>query len=134
MATDATDNLGAIATTLAFFDRLAADSETRPEWLPPDIEVRLVKNELLQIDPVSPAELWSLSVTPGDTDLRNLLYGRLGVAEARKRLAQRFPSGAATDEIERRVAARGAATEVSRAAVIEDLVNELVAAPPQTIS
>lgn len=84
--------------------------------------------EQLLVNFLGPIELWSLSTTPGDTNLRELLYTRLGSSEALKRLARIFPSGTATHEIERRKAERlksGGEADIVENNVVENLAMEI---------
>lgn len=85
--------------------------------------------EQLLLNFLGPIELWSLSTTPGDTNLREILYTRLGSSEALKRLAKIFPSGTATYEIERRkieCLKSGGDKEIVELGVIESLAMELI--------
>lgn len=70
-------------------------------------------------------ELWAYSTTEEDTAIRDALYVLLGPADARARLAERFPSGSAKNEIERRrvLLDAGAANDV-----IPDLIKEVATA------
>lgn len=52
---------------------------------------------------LGPIELWSLSTTAEDSEIRKRLYARIGPVVARARLAAAFPGGSAKGEIERRV-------------------------------
>jgi intracellular multiplication protein IcmB len=70
-----------------------------------------------------------LSTTPGDTNLRNRLYARVGFSEGLRRLSKVFPAGSAIDEIERRTKARlrkGDLQEKAESGVVEELANELI--------
>ena len=49
------------------------------------------KWEQLLVNSLGPVELWALSTTPGDSSLRNRLYGRIGFSEALRRLSRVFP-------------------------------------------
>ncbi|MES2728822.1 MAG: type IV secretion protein IcmB [Pseudomonadota bacterium] len=83
------------------------------------------------INTMGPIELWALSTSSEDVAIRNRLYGRLGAKRARQMLAMYFPGGSARTELKRRVMARAEAGEGREAAVglvIEELVEELVAA------
>jgi intracellular multiplication protein IcmB len=86
--------------------------------------------EQLLINSLGPVELWALSTTPGDTNLRNRLYARVGFSEGLRRLSKVFSAGSAIDEIERRTKARlrkGDLQEKAESGVVEELANELVA-------
>jgi intracellular multiplication protein IcmB len=85
--------------------------------------------EQLLINSLGPVELWALSTTPGDTNLRNRLYARVGFSEGLRRLSKVFPAGSAIDEIERRTKARlrkGDLQEKAESGVVEELANELI--------
>jgi intracellular multiplication protein IcmB len=60
------------------------------------------RHEHLLYNTLGPIELWAYSTTSEDKALRKRLYARLGAAEARVRLAKRFPGGTAKTEIIRR--------------------------------
>ena len=81
--------------------------------------------QLLYLTLGSP-ELWALSTTPEDTELRDSLAAALGAKEARRALSARFPGGSAKSEIENRAARQ---TELRGDAplqgVIEGLAHEL---------
>lgn len=88
----------------------------------------------LLVNTLGPIELWAFGTRKEDRRLRDGLYTKVGPAEARRRLARRFPNGSAKDEIARRLAALqedaaiGLDPDESQASVIEDLINELAAA------
>ena len=85
--------------------------------------------EQLLINSLGPVELWALSTTPGDTNLRNRLYGRVGFSEGLRRLSKVFPAGSAIDEIERRTKARlrkGDLQEKVESGVVDELASELI--------
>lgn len=90
------------------------------------------KHEHLLFNTLGPVELWAFSTTPDDVALRTRLYAALGPAEARRRLAKRFPSGSAKEYIERaqaRFMAQGISSPQDMAeGVIAELVKELLAA------
>lgn len=90
------------------------------------------KHEHLLYNTLGPTEIWAFSTSAEDTALRGRLYDLLGPVEARKALAERFKSGTARKEIERRVAKameRGArnASDIEQG-IIEQLVKELAGA------
>ena len=68
------------------------------------LELKEGRHEHLLYLTLSPGEVWALSTTAEDVALRQKLYDDLGPREARKRLATKFPSGSAKQEIERRTA------------------------------
>jgi intracellular multiplication protein IcmB len=85
--------------------------------------------EQFLINSPGPVELWALSTTPADTSLRNRLYERVGFTEGLRRLSKVFPSGSATDEIERRTKARlkkGDAADRVEAGVVDELASEMI--------
>ena len=85
--------------------------------------------EQLLINSLGPVELWALSTTPGDTNLRNRLYARVGFSEGLRRLSMVFPAGSAIDEIERRTKARlrkGDLQEKVESGVVDELAHELI--------
>ncbi|HAX91786.1 MAG TPA: type IV secretion protein IcmB [Rhodospirillaceae bacterium] len=81
------------------------------------------------INTLGPVELWALSTSREDVDLRNTLYTALGAPLARKVLARFFPGGSARQEIRRRVVQRTEAGRIETAGtsfVITDLANEII--------
>jgi intracellular multiplication protein IcmB len=83
------------------------------------------------INTLGPIELWALSTSSEDVAIRNRLYNRLGAKRSRQMLAMYFPGGSARSEIKRRVLARaesGEGRQAAVSAVIEEIVDELVAA------
>jgi intracellular multiplication protein IcmB len=88
-----------------------------------------VQYEQLLVNSLGPVELWALSTTPGDTNLRNRLYAKVGFSEGLRRLSKVFPDGSALDEIERRTKARlkkGDAQDRVEAGVVDELADELI--------
>ena len=86
------------------------------------------KWEQLLVNSLGPVELWALSTTPGDSALRNRLYGRLGFSEALRRLSRVFPFGSAKKEIAQRKddrLKRGEKEEGAAVGVLDELANEL---------
>jgi intracellular multiplication protein IcmB len=86
------------------------------------------KWEQLLVNSLGPVELWALSTTPGDSALRNRLYGRLGFSEALRRLSKVFPFGSAEKEIAQRKDDRlkhGEKEEGAAIGVLDELANEL---------
>ena len=85
--------------------------------------------EQMLLNSLGPVELWALSTTPGDTNLRNRLYAAVGFSEGLRRLSKVFPHGSALDEIERRTKARlkkGDAQDRVEAGVVDELADELI--------
>lgn len=90
------------------------------------------KHEHLLYNTLGPTEIWAFSTSAEDTALRGRLYDLLGPVEGRRVLAERFKSGSARKEIERRVAKameRGGrnASDIEQG-IIEQLVKELAGA------
>jgi intracellular multiplication protein IcmB len=85
--------------------------------------------EQLLINSLGPVELWALSTTPADTNLRTRLYARVGFSEGLRRLSKVFPGGSASEEIEQRTKARlkrGDALERVEDSVVDELARELI--------
>jgi intracellular multiplication protein IcmB len=81
------------------------------------------------INTLGPIELWALSTSAEDVDLRTRLYTALGAVRARQVLAQFFSGGSARQEIRRRVVLKTERGEVeagATAAVIEEVAQELI--------
>jgi intracellular multiplication protein IcmB len=73
-------------------------------------------------------ELWALSTSSEDVEVRSRLYVALGAPAARQILSQFFPGGTARHEIRRRVVLRTEKGEIESGAtsvVITELVEEL---------
>ena len=85
--------------------------------------------EQLLINSLGPVELWALSTTPGDTNLRNRLYHKVGFSEGLRRLSKVFRAGSAADEIDRRTKARlkrGDMQDKVESGVVDELAAELI--------
>jgi len=81
------------------------------------------------VNTLGPIELWALSTSAEDVDLRTRLYIALGAGQARQVLARFFPGGTARQEIRRRIVLRmekGDVESGATSAVIEEMANELV--------
>ncbi len=81
------------------------------------------------INTLGPIELWALSTSSEDVQVRTKLYEALTANRARQVLAQFFPGGSARQEIRRRVVLRTEKGEVESGAttvVISEIVQELV--------
>ena len=72
------------------------------------------------------AELWALTTAPRDAALRNRLYRALPPAEARRRLAARFPTGTAHRHITAAITGDAASPETERA-LLDRLAGEIAA-------
>lgn len=87
------------------------------------------KHEHLLYNTLGPTEIWAFSTSAEDTALRTRLYELLGPVEGRRVLAERFKTGSARKEIERRVAKaldRGMKNTADiEQGIIEQLVKEL---------
>lgn len=81
------------------------------------------------INTLGPIELWALSTSAEDVDLRTRLYEAIGAARARQLLARFFPGGSARQEIRRRVVQRsdkGNVEMASTSAVIGEMAQEMI--------
>lgn len=75
-------------------------------------------------------KLWAFSTSSEDTYVRDVLYGRLGPAEARRLLAKLYPGGSISDEIERRkrkMEDSGLIGENADEGVINELIKDILA-------
>lgn len=82
------------------------------------------------VNTLGPIELWALSTSSEDVELRNRLYTAVGAIRARQTLAQFFPGGSARQEIRRRVVLRTEKGEIESGAtvvVIDEIARELIA-------
>jgi intracellular multiplication protein IcmB len=70
-------------------------------------------NTQLLTSTISPVELWAFNTTVEDVLIRDTLYQLIGPMATRKLLADRFPKGGATDEIEMELKTNPAATAQS---------------------
>lgn len=81
---------------------------------------------------LGPNELWALSTTAEDANVRNQLYRRLGPAQARKVLGRLFPGGSITKELEKRLATtaeeKGIITDDVRKGALDQLVADILKA------
>ena len=87
-------------------------------------------NTQLLTSTLGPIELWALSTTAEDVNLRNRLYKAIGPRNARSLLAEKFPSGTATKIIEELLVERKeeglAIDDIARKGVIDQLVENLL--------
>jgi intracellular multiplication protein IcmB len=67
-------------------------------------------NTQLLTSTISPVELWAFNTTVEDVMIRDTLYEKIGPVAARYILAERFPKGSATDEIEMEIKSDPTAT------------------------
>jgi intracellular multiplication protein IcmB len=82
------------------------------------------------VNTLGPIELWALSTSAEDVELRNRLYNAVGAIRGRQTLAQFFPGGSARQEIRRRVVLRTEKGEIESGAtvvVIDEIARELIA-------
>ena len=81
---------------------------------------------------LGPIELWAFSTTAEDASVRNHLYRHLGPAEARRVLANLYPNGSVSKEIEERLAQmkamEGLIEEEDTSSVIEQLISDILEA------
>jgi intracellular multiplication protein IcmB len=87
-------------------------------------------NTQLLTNTLGPIELWAFSTTAEDARLRNKLYLKLGPKEARRVLANLFPSGSIKSLVETRLATlkekQGVIEEGSTLSVVDQLLEELL--------
>lgn len=89
-------------------------------------------NTQLLTSTLGPIELWSFSTTAEDARVRNKLYQRLGPKEARRVLANLFPSGSVKKLVEERLAKlkeeQGVIQEDAGLSISDQLINEILEA------
>ncbi len=89
-------------------------------------------NTQLLTNTLGPIELWAFSTTAEDARVRNKLYQKISPAEARRVLANLFPSGSVKALIEARLATlkeqEGIIQEESNIGIVNQLVEEILAA------
>ena len=89
-------------------------------------------NTQLLTNTLGPIELWAFSTTAEDARLRNKLYQRLGPKEARRVLANLFPSGSVKSLIETRLAMlkeqQGLIEEDANLSIADQLLEEILEA------
>lgn len=87
-------------------------------------------NTQLLTNTLGPIELWAFSTTAEDARLRNKLYQKLGPKEARRVLANLFPSGSVKSLIEARLAVlketQGMIEEGSNLSIADQLLEEIL--------
>jgi intracellular multiplication protein IcmB len=87
-------------------------------------------NTQLLTNTLGPIELWAFSTTAEDARLRNKLYQKLGPKEARRVLANLFPSGSVKSLIEARLALlkeqQGMIAETSNLSIADQLLAEIL--------
>ena len=76
---------------------------------------------------LGPIELWALSTTTEDVNIRNRLYKTIGARQARVLLAEKFPSGSAIENMLVEYKEEGRMIdEEARTGVIDELINVLL--------
>ena len=89
-------------------------------------------NTQLLTSTLGPIELWAFSTTSEDARTRNKLYVKIGPREARRVLANLFPSGSVKSLVEKRLAQlkeqQGVIQESSNLSIADQLVEEILAA------
>lgn len=89
-------------------------------------------NTQLLTSTLGPVELWAFSTTAEDAHIRNKLYHKIGPAEARRVLANLFPSGSIKALIEARLAIikeqMGVIEELSNLGIVDQLTEEILKA------
>lgn len=89
-------------------------------------------NTQLLTSTLGPVELWAFSTTAEDARVRNILYQKIGPAEARRVLANLFPSGSIKVLVERRLASikeqGGVIEEANNLSIVDQLVEEILTA------
>lgn len=89
-------------------------------------------NTQLLTSTLGPIELWSFSTTAEDARIRNKLYVKLGPAEARRVLANLFPSGSVKALVEARLAVLkeqpGMIEETNNLSIADQLFEEILTA------
>jgi intracellular multiplication protein IcmB len=87
-------------------------------------------NTQLLTNTLGPIELWAFSTTAEDARLRNKLYQKLGPGEARRVLANLFPSGSVKSLIESRLAVlkeqQGIIEEGANLSIADQLLEEIL--------
>jgi intracellular multiplication protein IcmB len=87
-------------------------------------------NTQLLTSTLGPIELWSFSTTAEDARIRNKLYVKIGPAEARRVLANLFPSGSVKSLVEQRLATlkeqQGMIEEASGLSISDQLLEEIL--------
>ncbi len=81
---------------------------------------------------LGPIELWAFSTTAEDAQVRNELYKHLGPAEARRLLANLFPSGSVGKVLEERLSEmredEGLISEEKKLGVVDGLIDDILKA------
>jgi intracellular multiplication protein IcmB len=87
-------------------------------------------NTQLLTSTLGPIELWAFNTTAEDANVRNRLYAKLGPSEARRVLANVFPTGTVTKYLENRLMSLkekgGLVDDSIRGGVIDELVEAIL--------
>ncbi|HCB30790.1 MAG TPA: type IV secretion protein IcmB, partial [Acinetobacter lwoffii] len=87
-------------------------------------------NTQLLTSTLGPVELWAFSTTAEDARMRNKLYQKMGPAEARRVLANLFPSGSVKSMLESRLAVlkeqKGVIEESAELGIIDQVISEIL--------
>lgn len=89
-------------------------------------------NTQLLTSTLGPIELWALSTTAVDVNIRNKLYRKLGPNEARRLLGNLFPSGSAAKLVENRLAdmrdKQVVIDDQARLSIVDSIVKDILEA------
>lgn len=87
-------------------------------------------NTQLITSTVGPQELWAFNTSADDASIRKKLYQLIGAKNARRVLANKYPTGSAINDIEKRLTSRkqtgSFVVEEASQSVISEIVSELV--------
>lgn len=87
-------------------------------------------NTQLLTSTLGPIELWAFNTTAEDVNIRNTLYQKIGPRQARKLLAQQFPSGSAAKTLEEMYAnfkeEAGFLDDAGRESVLKKMIDDLL--------
>jgi intracellular multiplication protein IcmB len=89
-------------------------------------------NTQLLTSTIGPIELWAFSTTTEDAELRNRLYYKIGAQEARRLLANLFPSGTIKPLVEERMSRMkedpSIIEDIDNLGIVEELLDEILEA------
>jgi intracellular multiplication protein IcmB len=87
-------------------------------------------NTQLLTSTLGPVELWALSTSAEDVNIRNTLYQKIGPRQARRLLAEQFPGGTAVKALEDRYANfkedSGFLDDVGKESVLKQMIDDLL--------
>lgn len=114
MSVDATCKTFGLTETerLALATRVHGPSSEGATFIAQFVTKRGMNTQLLT-STISPVELWAFNTTVEDVNIRDRLYHAIGPVASRRLLAERFPKGSATEEIEMILKNDSAATVTS---------------------